>query len=176
MWNFKELLEFENWFMDIYPVLFFWVPLRIRTSHWINSFITYTAAYYKMFCCPCQPCSLLSDCALCIVCLTNTQRARSVKEHSITPKHHTHKFIKYAVKKSRMHMNIEMNNVWLLLLATARSELNRLALAASFKELKMPIILFFFIISNVWHVPCLFINYLALKKTKGQHFNSGSCK
>lgn len=61
-------------------------------------------------------------------------------------------------------MNIEMNNVWLLLLATARPELNRLALAASFKELKMPVILFF-IISNVWHVLCLFINYLALKQS-----------
>lgn len=93
---------------------------------------------------------------LFILCIG--QRAWSLKEYSITPKHHTHNFIKYAVKKSRMHMNIEMNNVWLLLLATARSELNRLAFAASFKELKVSIILFLFIISNVWYNCMFYIN------------------
>lgn len=40
-------------------------------------------------------------------------------------------------------MNIEMNNVCFLLLATARSESSRLALAASFKELQMSVILLF---------------------------------
>lgn len=39
-------------------------------------------------------------------------------------------------------MNIGMNNVWFLLLATARSESNGLALAASFKELQMSVIFF----------------------------------
>lgn len=42
--DFKELLEFENGLMDIYPVFIICVPL-----HWIKSFIIYTAAYYKMF-------------------------------------------------------------------------------------------------------------------------------
>lgn len=48
-------------------------------------------------------------------------------------------------------MNIEMNNVWLLLLATARSESNRLALAVSFKETANVSYLVFFI-KNVLYV------------------------
>lgn len=61
-------------------------------------------------------------------------------------------------KKSRKHMNIEMNNVWILLLATARSESNRLTLTASFKELQMSVMSFFFKFKMYAITVCTFIH------------------
>lgn len=97
----------------IYGCLFCIYPLCVslhvnicRTLHWINCFIYYTTAYYKMLFfiySPCQSSSRVSHSALYIVCLTNTQRAWSLKEYRITPKHHTHNFIKYAVKKQNAY-------------------------------------------------------------------------